>query len=90
MNMKVPIKFQIGSRMLSWINSFPSMTYPMMRMRGMIMKVTKVEFPRFSTSILVSVLLSFKAVVEKKEIVAIITMSVNKKSHKSKNHFNEF
>lgn len=52
--------------MLSWMNSFPSITYPIIRMRGMIIKVTKVEFPRFSTSMLLSVLLSFKAVVEKK------------------------
>ena len=52
--------------MLSWMYSLPSMTYPSMRTELMIMYVTRVELPRFSKSILGSVLLSFRPVVAKK------------------------
>ena len=52
--------------MLPWTYSLPSMTYPMMRTQLMTVKVTRVELPRFSMSMLESVLLSFRAVVAKK------------------------
>ena len=52
--------------MLPWMYSLPSMTYPTMRTQLMIVKVTKVEFPRFSMSMLGSVLPSLRAVVAKK------------------------
>merc|ERR1712038_1987911 len=80
MNMKVPTKFQIGSSMLPWMYSLPSMTYPTMRTQLMTVKVTRVEFPRFSMSMLGSLLLSLRPVVAKK-IVSIISMSVNNQSY---------